>query len=551
MKALITLGSASLLLASLCFYAGHKRAEGQLDAASSAVEKVLKAESRSLGSRIDEALFKADRDALVTGTRWRKKPPMRTYTSDVALAEPESPKWVIVAGRRIRAAGLLDDPLLEDALDAHLAKADRFALYGSHGKYYLFVRGNLTTGQPYAAAYDPAAFFSAFQAGDGLRVWIAGRDGTVLFHPLQRFIGSNVANLRPVAAGLLKLSSGNASEFTQRYLGLEGREALGSWTVLPSQGLLVSTEWPRDIAASSSGTLLGWLATFFGAAGCALLGGAIFRRGETSEVSVREEPIFDVQRLDDDAMEYLERAKSSADEALEFARAQEASAAHARSDRSRLAAEARRLERKLALLEAFQDRVLPQLTGKQVWSELGKLLSESAPGITVAVYRYSPSSFSLVPEACFDGAALADDALAYLRDSRIFIGNPNLLPQVLETEAFAKWNRTRERHMPMHHTEFRVFPFATRSGPAATKDQSNPPVKGAILAIFDERVNSGGELEEAFQLAEQLVHRTSKFCDSLTPLLQSQYAVKSATSAHAGTSLAGAPNGVGNRPRPS
>ncbi|WP_198097197.1 cache domain-containing protein, partial [Clostridioides difficile] len=80
-------------------------------------------------------------------------------------------------------------------------------------------------------------FSSAFQAGDGLRVWIAGRDGTVIFHPLQRFVGSNVANLRPVAAGLQKLASGKSEEYTQRYLGLEGREALGAWTTLPAQGL--------------------------------------------------------------------------------------------------------------------------------------------------------------------------------------------------------------------------------------------------------------------------------------------------------------------------
>mgnify|MGYP003345880877 CR=1 FL=1 len=180
-KILASLGIASLVVSGLSFYAERKRAEGLEDGAASAVEKVLKAESRSLGSRLEEAALKADRDALATALRWRKKPPMRSYLSDTALAEPESPKWVIVAGRRIRAAGLLDDPLLEDALDAHFTKGDRFALYTSRGKSYLFIRGNLTTGQPYAEAYAPESFFSAFQAGEGLRVWIASRDGTVIW----------------------------------------------------------------------------------------------------------------------------------------------------------------------------------------------------------------------------------------------------------------------------------------------------------------------------------------------------------------------------------
>ena len=533
------LGSAAILLSGLCFYAEHKRVEDQDDGATYAVEKVLKAESRSLASRFDEAALKADRDALVTATRWRRKPPLRTFLTDTALSEPESPKWVIVAGRRIRAAGLIDDPLLEDALDAHLTKPDRYALYSSRGKSYLFVRGNLTTGQPYASAYAPESFFSAFQAAEGLRIWVAGRDGTVIFHPLPRFIGANVANLRPVAAGLQMLAAGKSDQFTLHYLGLEGKEAFGAWTVLPSQGLLVATEWPRDIAASSRNGLLGWLGLFFSWAGFGCLGAAIASRRAASGAPVHETPLFDTGRLDDDAMEYLETAKASADEALEFARHQEANAELARRERARLASQARRLEAKIELLEAFKDRVLPLLTGKQVWAELARLISESAPGLTITVYRYSTSSFSLVPEACFDGAALADNALAYLRDSRVFIGNPSLIPTVTKTEAFAKWNRTRERHMPLHRTEFRVFPFVAQGS------------KGALAVLFDERINEEGELEEMLLLMDQLVRRAGTFCDSLTPLLQSSYAVKSVLTANAGPALASAPNGIGNRSRPS
>ena len=134
----------------------------------------------------------------------------------------------------------------------------------------------------------------------------------------------------------------------------------------------------------------------------------------------------------------------------------------------------------------------------------------------------------------YELTALADHALAYLRDARIFIGNPNFLLSVLKTEAFAKWNRARERHMPLHLTDFRVFPFSAQG------------MKGALMAIFDERLNRDGELEDVLLLAEQLVRRTGTFCDSLTPLLQSSYA-----KANAGTPLASAPNGAGNRPRPS
>lgn len=532
MRILVALGASALLLAGLLFYAERKRGEGQESALVSTVEKVLRAESRSLAARLDEVTLKADRDALVTAARHRKKPPMRTFLSDTSLAEPGAPKWVIVAGRRIRAAGMLDDALLEDALENHLEKKERFALFSSRGKYFLFVKGNLATGQPYASAYSPESFFSAFQAGDGLRVWIAGRDGTVIFHPLHRFIGSNVANLRPVAAGLQRLAAGRSEQFTERYFGIEGKDALGSWTSLPAQGLLVASEWPRDPGAGYNYSSLFWAALGAGALGFCLIGAGLGRR-KAREPSPSER-VFDVDRLDDDALEYLEKAKASADEAIELAKVQEASADEARRERARAAGQNRHLEGKIALLEAFQDKVLPLLTGKQVWSELARLLAETAPGLTLTVYRYSPSSFSLVPEACFDGGGLDDHALAYLRDARIFIGNPSLLPTVLKTEAFNKWNRTRERHMPLHHTDFRVFPFAAQG------------TKGALLAIFDERTNEEGELEDTFLTMEQLVRRAGTFCDSLTPLIQSSYA-----KANAGAPLASAPNGVGNRPRPS
>lgn len=536
MRIWITLGACSLLLSGLLFYAERKRGAEQDSAVSATVEKVLRAESRSIAARLDEVALKADRDALVTAARHRKKPPMRTFLSDTSLAEPGAPKWVIVAGRRIRAAGLLDDALLEDSLEAHLDRKERFALHASRGKYYLFVKGNLATGQPYASAYSPESFFSAFQAGDGLRIWIAGRDGTVIFHPLHRFIGSNVSNLRPVAAGLQRLAAGRSEQFTERYLGIEGKDALGSWTTLPNQGLLVASEWPRDPGAGAGLSALFWTSLGAGALGFSLLGIAFGSR--RPRAAAPSERVFDVARLDDDALEYLEAAKASADEAIDLARTQEAAADQARRERARAAGQLRHLEGKVALLEAFQDRVLPLLTGKQVWSELATLLCESAPGLTITVYRYSPSSFSLVPETCFDGGGLAENALAYLRDARIFIGNPSLLPTVLKTEAFAKWNRTRERHMPLHNTDFRVFPFAAQGG------------RGVLLAIFDERLNEERELEDTFLLMEQLVRRAGTFCDSLTPLLQYSNG-KSIPSAIAGASLAGAPNGARDRSRPS
>jgi len=98
LKTLISIGVGALLLSGFCFYAERNSAT---EGATAAVERVLKAEARSLPARFEEALLKADRDALMAATRWRKKPPLHTYFSDTALSEPDSPKWLIVAGRRM------------------------------------------------------------------------------------------------------------------------------------------------------------------------------------------------------------------------------------------------------------------------------------------------------------------------------------------------------------------------------------------------------------------------------------------------------------------
>ena len=344
---------------------------------------------------------------------------------------------------------------------------------------------------------------------------------------------SNVSNLRPVAAGLQRLSQGKQEQFTQRYLGLEGREALGAWTILPEQGLLVANEWPRELGISGRsswigkiGIVLSWLSF--------LSWGIALAESKGSSASDPVKPIFPTSRLDDDALEYLEQAKAKTDEAMEFARAQEALADRVTRERAEILGRARELEARYKLLESFQSRVLPKLTGKQVLAELGRLVSENFPGMSVGVYRYSPSSFSLVPEALFDVAGLGESAKSFLQDTRIFLGNPQLIPNVLSTEAFAKWNRNRQRHMPNHDTGFRVFPFTAQGN------------RGALLVLFEEGINNQRELEPSFQFMDQLIQKAATFCDSLGPLLQSSYA-----KANAGAPLASAPNGVGNRPRPT
>lgn len=514
----------------LFFYAEHKRTEGEDNLATKAVEEVLSSQNRSLGKRMEENLARADVVATQASARWQKKAKLRSFFTDTALAEPGAPKWIVVGGQRIRAAGLLDNALLENALEAHMAQSKQLALFPVNGKYYLFVRG-VAAGEPYASAYVPEEFFASLRAAEGIRDWLVLTDGTIIFHPLSRFIGSNAANLRPVAAGIQEINAGRASSFTARYLGLEARRALGAWSSLPKLGLLLASEWPKDPAAMAQSSWLYWLGLIMGAIALFLFGFSL----RATAPAARAEEAFDFGRFDKEALEYIETVKTSADRAVGYARQREAEAERARDEKIASSARAKFLERKLQLLDRFEETILPRATGKQVWGELGALFADHCPGITCVTYRYSPSSFSLVPESVSTRSDLADSALAFLQDARIFIGSLSYLDSLKDTEAFTRWDHSRERHMPLLHADFRFYPFP-----------SGGSGRGLLMVVFDRRTNAEGELEQAFELVGTLTRRLGSFCERIVPLVQSSYAKGSS-----GPSLASASNDARNQPRPS
>lgn len=490
------------------------------------MQDVLKGQNLALAGRIFDGLSRADQDAMLALQRWKKKAKMRSFLSDTALSEPDAPKWIIVSGRRVRAAGVVDDALLEDALENHQRSLDRLAIYHSKGKYYLFINGK-TDGQEYSAAYSPEAFFAAFRSADGVRAWLALRDGTVVYHPLSRFIGSNAANLKPVAAGIKELGAGSSAPFARTYLGIDGRETLGAWTPLPSFGLLVGSEWPQAPEASSQASAYFWLGL-----GCAVLSALLFGlalRGRSE--SVPAERLFDESRLDDDAMEYLENARRSAAHALDLVREKDRELGESLRERDEAVHAMGALEGRISVLESFL-RILPG-TGKQVWAEICDLVTSRSSGYSLVFYRYSPSSFSLVPESLHGEGGLSESAVRFLRDTRIYVGSPSYLRNFMATDAFQKWNARRQPQMPLHQTEFRAYPIQCEG------------FTGAILACFDERMNLNGEIEGSLKLLESLLETAATFCEAQSQLVQSSNAKGSSRPVES------ASDDARNRPRPS
>lgn len=529
MKFLKLLGLGFLVLSGVLFYAEQKRTEGEEDFAGEAVMQILASQNRTVSARLDEALQRADRDAAEVLSRWRRKPKMRSFLTDTALSEPNAPKWILVADRRIRAAGNVGDGLLEDALEEHVNARHRFGMFVSKGKPYLLVKGSIE-GQPYVSAYSPDTFFQTLRTQEGSRIWLTLSDGTVIYHPLIRFIGSSASNIRPVAAGLQDLTAGKSITFAQKYLGLEGKDALGSWITLPSHGVLAASEWPKPLSNRFGLSLFLWISLSAGVMGAFVLGLSLRRAPSVSKV----EPLFDESRLDSDAMEYLESARSSAERAVEYAKQQEDLVSEARRERLQAIAMAKSYEKQLSMQDQFLDKILFNITEKQVWTDIARLIGDQEPGLILIVYRYASSSFSLVPESVVAKTRLPENAVAYLRDARIFIGNTSFLDKLVNTEAFSKWNKARLKHMPMMDAQFRAFPY------------SGQGIRGVVLAVFDSSLNAEAELEPSLQVLETYIKRAGTFCDSLGRLLQSMYA-----KGNAWPTVASAPNDARNRPRPS
>jgi len=524
-KSLLVLSFGLFTLSALSFYAEHKRGKDRERDSAYAIEEVLKAQNQALAGRIFEGMSRPERDALLTLQRWKKKAKIRSFLSDTALTEPDAPRWIIMDGRRIRAAGVSDDALLEDALEDHLNASVPLALYHSKGKYYLFVKGSVDQTN-FASAYVPEAFFASLRSDDGIRVWIALKDGTVIYHPLQRFIGSNAANIKPVAAGIQEMEKGISSPFVRTYLGLEGREAFGSWTPLPSLGVLVGSEWPKFPFGAVEYTFLFWFSLGFLFLGGLSLGFS-FRPKATMAIA---EQSFDESRLTDTALEYLENARSSAQKSIEALAEKEKQILELSRDRNDALEIRVALESRIHLLEEYQNTVLPKVTGKQVWSQLCQMLAKRNPNIVFVFYRYSPVTFSLVPESVHGVGSLGSEGVKFLQENRIYIGNPSYLSKLNDTEAYIKWSSKLAQWISLQENGVQSFPIRC-SG-----------TTGAILAIYNNAWAANGELDFALGNLRSLMTTTSMFCDSLGQLLQSMYAKGSAR-----PSLASAPNDTGNR----
>lgn len=494
------------------------------------LEQVILAQNQFLSSRVIEGLQRAERDALLVLQKNRKKEKTKTYQSDTFLSEPDLPKWILVSGFRFRAAGTEPDALLEESLSRHLQGDLPLALVSAKNKYYLLIKG-VVGGNGFASAYEPEKFFSNFKIESGTRVWITLADGTVIYHPLPRFIGTNASNLKPVAAGIKELAEGRPNTFRGSYLGIEAKETIGVWSALPSHQILVGNEWTHPSPQLALGRF-GFFAFAFIFIGALCLG-LVFRK----KASGPQEQSFPEHLLDHEIRDYVESVRSLADRARLHAELKEKEVLDFRNEIAQTKAYQRDLEWKLNLHRDFLDLMV---ASDNPWRDFLHFSKKHFSIFSLVLFRYSGTSYSLVLDQMEmdPGLLWVEGKKTALQDfllgGRIYLGDAKLLASLANTESFKAWTR---KWVALEGKSREFVPYQIRS------------LKGepyCLLLSFESSLNRSGELKKTVEIWEELLIRDQGFCDSFGQLLQLKHAQFTQT-----TGLSSTKDSFRNQPRPS
>ncbi len=162
-------------------------------------------------------------------------------------------------------------------------------------------------------------------------------------------------------------------------------------------------------------------------------------------------------------------------------------------------------------MQCFMERTAETANGKQVWRELAKLISDRLPGASVVVYRFSSTSFSLVPEYSVGLDSFEESAKKYLDDARIFVGSLSEMEHLVQTQAFKNWDRQRQRYMRIHDVNIQFLPFGANSANS-----------GCLAVLLEKSLNENSVNSEYWDFFHLLIRYASWLYDSRQALLQSK-----------------------------
>ncbi len=508
---------SGLVLATAGIYlviAAHQKT----GASSDPIQAALLRQNSALITAVDQAFFRAEQRVQEVVLRNLRKDP----ATATILAQPDSPRIILFGNDKIKASDFLLDAQLLRALELHRHASEKYKTYSRDGIQFILVRGEVQN-EAYAAAFTDDALFQDLGVGEAMRFWIASSSGELLFHSVKRLMGSQVANLRPVASGTEMLAKQEQRNLVSHYTGFEGGDALGAWSVVPKRNLILGVEWAGSFGRDTTLDLPFFAGVVLVGLGCFLLGFAFRRRNKKA----REKFQFDPASLDEDVVAYLEENRAATEEAVLFAQKKEAELRVLDSKLNELGAAQNELEWRLGCYESLFEQAGVG-NGRGRLRGLAEVISKRVLGAPVILYRFSSTSFSLVPEWISGGDRLSTDAKEFLSGSRIFLGNFRQIGGIEQVSAFQNWNQTRLKYS------------AEKTAPVFLPMDAEG-YRGAMAVLMPEGANARGELNETLNFFRQLVQTCARLCDTKQQLIQSRNDSK-----HFGSAMASTPNRLGN-----
>lgn len=470
------------------------------DPAEARITEVLLRNSQSLAKRVEKLMEDADLravDAIIRHTR-------KDSGLDTVMVQRGAPRLVLWGKARIKAVNFALDAELLTAAESHKDSHQVFALHGAESRRMLLVRGT-HQGETWVAAFEMTPFFQSVDEGEMVRNWVALPSGEMIYHSQGRHLGVQGSNLKSVASGIGMLAAGEQRILSSTYRGLDGREVLGSWTVVPRYRLVVGSEWAASVAKDSTLEVPFHVGLALLVIGALVLGLALRRHGKKT----RERYQFDPSRLDDDLLDYLEENRQKAEEALRYANQRDDEVRDLEKTVHDTQTALQDTEWRVMCMEELLEKAKGGATPKELVAGLVHVASQKMLGMPVIYYRFSPTTFSLVPEQGAGLEGLAPNAKAFLLDARLYIGNFRNVATLLHTEAFKKWDALRGKHLPSPAYDIQWIPL-----------EAGHRERGVLAVFLEPQMMAQGELRGELEFLRGLAHTAAWFCETRAQLLQ-------------------------------
>lgn len=361
----------------------------------------------------------------------------------------------------------------------------------------------------FAVALYTKKLFAHISLEGVLYPWIALKDGTIIYHTNSYHIGENASNVKAVALARGSAEKKSNSNNVTTYLNFKGKEVLGASTYIAAQDLLLGNEWTGELWAGNSANPYYWVMVFTLFSGALMLGLSV----TTRKIEVREiEP--DLEQIDEESKKFVEESREYIERAHELIAQKEKEWEEVQKKTQKDVAIAERTKWILELTESLLDESMEAPHAKDVWAILSKslyTLTQNAPNI---VFRYSRSSYCLVPQACYGIEEFPESAQRYMKHSRILLGNYRHIFQLEKSNAFSNWKEKWAQHMPLGEWKLYSLPFAN----------SEIGAKGSILLLLNPKIHVDSEIIKERKLWDSFTYRAAWLYDMKKRLLQLSHA---------------------------